>query len=203
MKKSAIFFLVTYLLLCFSVNAQTLQPADSILLKNTPTFTSIEEALKKPEEVIKLDLRRQKLKSIPPEVFTLTNLKYLELSKNKITEIPAEINKLTQLEYLNISDNKLISLHSEIGKLTKLKYLNIGENDIYSLPPEIGNLQNLILLDAWNNNLNLFPEELKNLKSLKQFDLRYITVLDKEKKRLKELLPNTKIFFTNSCSCQN
>src|SRR4051812_46486990 len=64
---------------------------DSIRLDTLSGFTSLEEALKHPEEVIKLELRKKKLKAFPPEIFQFTNLQYLDLSKNNITEIPAGI----------------------------------------------------------------------------------------------------------------
>ena len=41
----------------------------------------------------KLILSNMDLIEIPEEVYTLTNLKYLDLSNNKIYEIPDKINK--------------------------------------------------------------------------------------------------------------
>ena len=41
---------------------------DSLKLDTVYSYTSLEEALKNPEKVIKLELRKQKLKSFPMEV---------------------------------------------------------------------------------------------------------------------------------------
>jgi len=185
-----------------SITAQT-PLLDSISLDTIKAFTSIEDASKHPEQVVKLELKREKLKSIPNEVFKFTNLQYLDVSKNNITEIPAEIKHLKYLQYLNVAKNKLEKLPPEIGELHNLKNLQIGQNELYGLPPEIGNLEQLTLLDAWSNNLATFPNELSNLKNLKLFDLRDILISDKEKRRIQSLLPKTKIHFANGCGCLN
>ena len=176
---------------------------DSISLDTIKAFTSISEALKHPEQVIKLQLKREKLKTIPIEVFKFTNLQYLDVSKNNIVEIPSEIKLLKNIQYLNISKNKLEKLPPEIGELHHLKNLQIGQNELYALPPEIGNLEELTILDAWSNNLGTFPQELSNLKKLKLFDLRDILISNQEKRRIQSLLPKTKIHFANGCGCLN
>jgi Leucine-rich repeat (LRR) protein len=184
------------------ITAQT-NLLDSLALDTIKTYTSIEEASKHPEQVIKLVLKRYKLQTIPQEVFKFTNLQYLDVSKNNILEIPDDIAILKNLQYLNLSKNKIEKLPPEIGTLHYLKNLQIGQNEIYSLPNEIGSLEQLIILDAWSNNLGTFPESLSNLKNLKMFDLRDIIISDKEKKRIQSLLPKTKIYFANGCACLN
>ena len=62
---------------------------DSLTLDTLTAYTSLEEALKNPELVIKLELRKKGLKVFPKEIIQFTNLQYLDLSKNKITD---EIN---------------------------------------------------------------------------------------------------------------
>ena len=41
-----------------------------------------------------LDLSNQQLASLPPELFTLTDLTELDLTCNKLTELPKEIGRL-------------------------------------------------------------------------------------------------------------
>ena len=181
--------------------AQTNVLLDSLTLDTLKAYTSLEEALKHPDAVVKLVLKKNKLKTIPPEVFTFTNLQYLDVSKNQITGIPPSISQLKNLQYFTIEKNKLESIPPQIGELTNLFYLNIGQNDIYGLPPEIGKLENLRYIDAWSNNLSRFPDEPSNLKKLKVFDLRSIIISHKEEKRLHGLLPNTKVDINAHCSC--
>lgn len=175
---------------------------DSLTLDTLTAFTSIDKAMKHPYNVIKLELKRNKLKKFPTEIFNFPNLQYLDLTKNNIDEIPHEIGELKNLQYLAMPKNRLQDLPIEIGQLTNLYFLNISQNEISILPNTIGNLINLKNLDMWSNNIDKFPDEMKNLKSLQLLDLRVIMIPDKEQARLQKLLPETKIEFTPFCKCQ-
>lgn len=174
---------------------------DSLTLDTLTAFTSLEEALKNPDQVIKLELRKKKLKTFPKEIFQFKNLQYLDLSKNYITEIPADIKALTSLQYLSVARNNIVELPNEIGSLKNLYFLNVNQNDLEALSPAIGDLEKLRNLDLWSNNLSRFPEEMKNLKSLKIMDLRVIMITDAEQARIQSLLPHTKVYFSPYCKC--
>ncbi|MBL0942060.1 MAG: hypothetical protein IBJ00_04970 [Alphaproteobacteria bacterium] len=45
-------------------------------------------------------MNENNLKSLPPEIACLTNLKILDLRSNKLSAVPAEIKYLTQLSKL-------------------------------------------------------------------------------------------------------
>jgi Leucine-rich repeat (LRR) protein len=199
------YILAALLFVCFCVSSaysQTVPLMDSLTLDTVHTFTNLAEALKNPDKVYKLDLRKKKLKEFPREIFQFKNLQYLDLSKNSIKEIPAEIAELTSLQYFNISKNHLESLPAQIGELTQLYYLNANQNDLISLPPQIGKLSKLKYLDLWSNNIEKFPSEMRYLKSLKVLDLRVILIPDAEQERIQQMLPKTKIYFSPFCKCQ-
>lgn len=165
-------------------------------------FTSISEALKNPEVVFKLNLRKQKLKEIPSEIFQMKNLKKLTLSKNKITSVPAEIGQLENLEELDLSDNKIELLPMEIGNLRNLKKLMLGKNDLFSLPSSFGNFSRLEYLDLWSNNLTELPNEMSSLPNLKILDMRLIQMNKQKQEAIQQILPNTLIYFSQSCNCE-
>ena len=191
------------LIFVLSINRLTAQQdlLDSLTLDTLMGFTSLEEALKNPEQVVKLELRKKRLKSIPPEVFQFPNLQYLDLSKNSIAEIPADIAKLKNLQYLSIARNHLVEFPSQIGELSNLYYLNANNNDLVAITASIGKLQQLRNFDLWSNNIERFPDELQGMKSLKILDLRVIMIPDAEQTRIQSLLPHTKIFFSPYCKC--
>ncbi|OFY85022.1 MAG: hypothetical protein A3F72_04550 [Bacteroidetes bacterium RIFCSPLOWO2_12_FULL_35_15] len=178
------------------------QLLDSLTLDTLTAYTNLQEALKNPELVIKLELRKKKLKEFPMEIFKFPNLQYLDLSKNDIKEIPAEIGQLKNLQYFAISKNGLESLPPQIGELTNLYFLNANQNDLSTLPPQIGKLVKLKKLDLWSNNIDKYPSEIKNLTSLRILDLRVILIPDEEQDRVQNLLPHTKIYFSPYCKCQ-
>ena len=176
---------------------------DSLSLDTLQGFTDLKEALKDPDKVVKLVLRKQKLKEFPAAILQFKNLQYLDLSKNSIRELPPEIAKLQHLQYFAISKNNLEGFIPELGELVHLRWLIMNQNELTLLPPQIGKLVNLEYLDLWSNNLDHFPDDLKFLKNLKRLDLRVIMITDQEQSRIAGLLPNTKIFFSATCNCKN
>jgi Leucine-rich repeat (LRR) protein len=176
---------------------------DSLSLDTLQAYTDLNEALKNPDKVLKLVLRKQKLKEFPAAILQFKNLQYLDLSKNSIRELPPEIAKLQSLQYFSISRNSLEGFIPELGELVQLRWLIMNQNELSLLPPQIGKLVNLEYLDLWSNNLDHLPDDLRNLKNLKRLDLRVIMINDQEQSRIAGLLPNTKIFFSANCNCKN
>jgi Leucine-rich repeat (LRR) protein len=145
---------------------------DSVTLSTYEEFTELSEALKTPDNVIKLTLR----KKFPREIYKFKNLQYLDLSKNSIKEIPDSIVVFKDLQCLIASKNGLERLPNNIGKLNKLKLINVNQNNLTRLPYSFGELESLEYADLWSNNLEEFPETLKHLKNLKYMDLRNILI---------------------------
>lgn len=175
---------------------------DSLTLDTMRAFTNLEEALKNPEKVIKLELRRARLKSFPMEILKFTNLQYLDLTKNNISELPPEIAQLQNLQYFSISKNVLEEFPPQIGDLKNLFYLNANQNELTSIPATIGKLTKLKNFDLWSNNIDRFPDELKDLKSLLVLDLRVILIPDAQQTAIQAMVPHAKVYFSPYCKCQ-
>lgn len=188
-------------LLCMVPVPALCQELDSTQAEVGEVFYTLESALKNPDSVFVLILRREKLKEFPKEIFAFVNLEELDLSKNKIDTIPKEISRLKNLQVFNISKNKLTRIPPEISALSKLKKLIIFQNEIPFLPPEIGLLSDLEFLDLWGNEIGMLPVEISRLQKLAVIDLRVIEINDDDQKTMKDLLPNTKIHFSRSCNC--
>jgi Leucine-rich repeat (LRR) protein len=193
-----------FLIIPFCVAAQEEEEADTLHL---PDFTGVrvyktlEGALQNPDSVYRLDLRYKKLKELPPEIQKLTQLRELNISKNKLRDLPPWIGSLKNLEVLDVSSNKLSAVPAEIGQLEKLVVLRLNRNLIETLPPETGNLMNLQVLEMWDNELISVPFEMKKLVNLKVFELRGILFNEQEQQQIRELLPETTIYFSPSCNC--
>lgn len=194
--------LILIIVLSFSVHGAKAQLLDSLTLDTMQAFVSIQEAMKNPNAVIKLSLRKQHLKSFPKEILQFKNLQYLDVSKNSISELPDSIGLLTDLQYLACSKTGLKRIPKEIGKLVNLKYLNLNQNDLEFLPPQIGNLEKLEIFDLWSNNFEEYPSTLTSLKALKVLDLRNILISDEVQKSLTNMLPRTTVYMSPSCKCK-
>lgn len=209
--RSRIIPLLLILLASFSARAQTtsVQPVaplypllDSITLDTMAGFTDLATAMKQPEKVVKLVLRKQHLKAFPAEIWNFPNLQYLDLSKNQITEFPDSLGKLKSLQVLHLSKNKIESLPRELGDLTNLVILDVNQNEVINIPPQIGKLKKLRYLDLWSNNISTFPDELKEIQdNLQILDLRVILINYDTQDRLRKLLPKTTIYFSPPCHC--
>ena len=191
------------LLICFSsitahLKAQLLSLEE---LNDAYKYESLEEALKNPDKVIRLDLKRQDLDSLPLDILKFKNLQYLSLRKNQFNYFPVELSHLVNLQVLDLSKNELTSIPPEISSLTNLKHLILNNNQLASLPPEIGRLSNLQYLDLWANPMRDFPKELGHLNSLKEIDLRDMSFSDEEEKYLFSIMPGVKIQLSHSCDC--
>lgn len=119
-----------------------------------------------------LQLSDHKLKDVPPEVFTLSEiLRNLDLSKNKISSLPDDIAKLKHLKLLKLDTNRLQALPNSLVDMKKLEVLNISNNQFSELPISFSNLSNLKQVYLNNNNFNHFPLQLLGLPNLEVVEL--------------------------------
>ncbi len=200
--KSYILYLLSYIFLSIPL-AGKCQYMDSLSLDTLTGYTSIKEAMVRPENVIKLELSKKKLDAFPEEIRKFTNLQYLDLSKNKITTVPSWIGELKNLQFLILSKTKIDSLPPQFGDLVHLKWFVMNRSSLQSLPHTIGNLKELRYMDLWGSNLSYFPAELHELSdNLLNFELQDVAISNPVQAAIKAELPNTNIQFTPACICE-
>lgn len=188
-----------FISISLEVNAQAFEKEALDTIKEL----TLEQALKiDPLKVYKLSLKKMKLNELPEEIYNFKNLQTLDASRNKLIYFPRKISVFPYLQELNFSNNKIPSIPEELGLLTELKTLILNQNELTSLPSEISNLKKLTFLDVWGNDIGFLPAEIELLSgSLKEIDMRVILMSPEEHKKIKELLPETKIHFSKSCNC--
>lgn len=136
------------------------------------------------------------IKKIPSVISKISdNLVYLDVSKNRIKKISWEIGTVKKLRILNLSFNNIYEFPKELCLLTELTYLDLKDNHISSLPPEIGKLVNLCKLDLDNNELTSLPDELLHLSNLRYLSIQGNKLSKEEKENVSIMLPNCKINF--------
>ena len=69
-------------------------------------------------------------------------LTHLDVSRNNLTVLPPEIKHLSKLQWLNVSNNHLKSLPITLGLFPDLKVLDISNNELKSLPSSFAELRN-------------------------------------------------------------
>ncbi|MDR3047198.1 MAG: leucine-rich repeat domain-containing protein [Bacteroidales bacterium] len=167
-------------------------------------YTSLEEALKEPEKVYRLELvRAKKLDTLPDAVFKLKNLQVLTIKSSQLLQLNGRISEFSNLQYLNLDHNRIVMLPNTLGDLKHLKTLIISRNYIEMLPDSIGKLTTLRLLNAWGNDLYVLPESISLLyNTLQELDLRQINFRRNELETIEHQLPKTKVLYTDLCDCE-
>jgi hypothetical protein len=132
--------MVTMMIMCASVlPAQSLTSSapqahnvllDSAALMQQREYTSLDEALKEPLNVVRLNLSFNGLSDVPADIARCKNLQSLNLSNNGLAELPESIAHLEMLQYLSVSTNGLKKLPQALQKLKHLKTLDVSQNQI-------------------------------------------------------------------------
>ncbi|KRF83412.1 leucine-rich repeat serine/threonine-protein kinase 1 isoform X2 [Drosophila virilis] len=110
--------------------------------------------------ITRIDFSHNLLTSIPPELFNLVSLKYLNVAQNKITELPAPLDKTYNcpvLDELFLQDNQLTTLPAAIFHLPALTILDISNNKLQQLPFDMWRAPKLRELNVAFNLLRELP----------------------------------------------
>eukprot|EP00931_Biecheleriopsis_adriatica_P115045 TRINITY_DN90892_c0_g1_i1.p1 TRINITY_DN90892_c0_g1~~TRINITY_DN90892_c0_g1_i1.p1 ORF type:complete len:1119 (+),score=248.09 TRINITY_DN90892_c0_g1_i1:75-3431(+) len=120
-----------------------------------------------------LDLRKNALEELLPDISVMTLMEELLLDQNRLREIPNEVCSLPHLKALSLSQNLLKALPKAMGELKALKSLSLGDNFIEEIPPEIGQCKELQTLYLHHNSFTSLPGALGQLENLTELALEW------------------------------
>jgi Leucine-rich repeat (LRR) protein len=158
-------------------------------------YKSLKKAIRHKHKVLSIDLASQGLDKLPEKLSRLDKIVSINLLGNQFETFPTVLCQLTTLDEISLSSNQLTSVSAEIGKLINLRILIINNNQLKELPKEMGDLTSLLYLEIGNNQLTSLPEEIKYLTSLQELHIERNNLNEKEKERIKKLLPKCVIHF--------
>lgn len=110
---------------------------------------------------------------IPPEIFTLPELRILDLTNNYFTEISPDIIGLKKLKKMIMRRNALLRIPDEIFKMESLESLDLSENYLEDIPHCINELRTLKNLYLACNKIKEIPEEICECEELEEVQLHY------------------------------
>jgi Leucine-rich repeat (LRR) protein len=198
MKKTLLFLLISLIFITSESHSQ-----NKILtlneLQKTKMYNSLEDAVKEPDKVYRINLSNKGMTEFPVELTAFSNLQSLNLSYNKITEIPKEIGNLFKLQYLNLEGTEITILPPETSQLKNLvsldldmistlnssialnvifdilnlKELSMNSVFIMSVPSQIKKLKNLSRLNMSNCGITDITNEIGSLKNLTYLELSF------------------------------
>ena len=139
--------------------------------------------------VVSLTLDNNDLRTLPHEMFTLTQLRRLDLSQNILEDVPANLLALPNLEYLSLGHNRLKDLPETTHWSASLLSLDLSDNLLTTLPQGIQH-SNIEILNLSNNQFRVVPKFLCRVRTLTSLDLTsmQISVLPKEIENLNRLV---------------
>uniref|UniRef100_A0A1X7V539 Roc domain-containing protein n=1 Tax=Amphimedon queenslandica TaxID=400682 RepID=A0A1X7V539_AMPQE len=118
------------------------------------------------KQVVKLDLQRNELVTVPRCLFELPSLNELNLSNNKLIEIPYVHEWSPGLTVLDLSSNELSSLPADIVA-PSIRTLNISYNRFRTVPLSVCSFKSLQHLNiSFNKNIRSLPVEMGRLQNL-------------------------------------
>lgn len=158
-------------------------------------YKSLKKAVRHKHKVLSIDVASQGLDKLPEKLSRLDKIVSINLLGNQFETFPTVLSQLTTLDEISLSSNQLTSVGAEIGQLKNLRILIMNNNQLKELPKEIGELTNLLYLEIGNNQLTSLPEEIKYLTSLQELHIERNNLSEKEKERIKKLLPKCVIHF--------
>jgi Leucine-rich repeat (LRR) protein len=107
------------------------------------------------KRVESLNLAKQNMKFLPPEIGDLTNLKNLNLNNNQLNSLPVEINSLSLLKSLSLNNNEITDVSNEL-KLPNLQELELRYNNLEQVP-DLNSFPNLKAIYLHHNKIKNIP----------------------------------------------
>lgn len=87
------------------------------------------------KRLLKLNVANNKIRTLPNELFTLTQLQSLHMEHNSISVLPEGFTNLQQLREVNLQDNLLTRTPVQLYQLPNIRRLSFENNPIQSPTP--------------------------------------------------------------------
>lgn len=173
--KSLLTSLLLTVISCISLRGQSFNETMQDI-NNFKVFKTLEEALNKPDEVVRLDLSDSKIDetALEESLPKFNKLRELKLSNTFISKIPESIGYLHNLQVLEIQHLKeqnfnLTEIPASIQELKEMVYINlIGNPDLEwsQMLTYLSRLPKLVNIALMNNSFEKLPAEITKLSSL-------------------------------------
>lgn len=105
----------------------------------------------------------------------------IDISHNSLTMLPPEIFSMCSLTYLNAAQNKIERLPSPNEcsyNSPALEEIYLQDNSLEELLPEIFRLPSLVILDMSNNKLQKIPFDMWKAPKLREFNIAFNLLKD-------------------------
>lgn len=168
-------------------------------------YDDVEQAVQAQRDgllVLAMDLSRQRLTDLPPDLLLLEDLAYLLVNRNRLHTLPEWLADMTDLKAIVADHNRFRDFPDVLLGMPHLEQISLGENELQAIPLDIDLVENLEVLSLWGNVLARFPASLGNLERLQILDLLHNEMTVEEQDMLKALLPEVQLNLSEPCDCE-
>ncbi|GIY59447.1 leucine-rich repeat-containing protein 40 [Caerostris darwini] len=119
-------------------------------------------------KLTEINLGYNKINSVPSFIGLGQHLQFLDIRNNRLETLPAEVASLASLREINISYNRFRSLPTALYGLKKLEIILASDNQIEDIDASgLSQIPVLAVLDLHNNSIKVVPPELGNFRQLR------------------------------------
>lgn len=145
-------------------------------------------------ELTTLSLGHNAIADIGDELGQLRRLRTLWLNGNPLTDLPPSLGNLTGLRFLHLGEAAWAEPPPVIWQLSSLETLWLSSSALKTLPEHVARLENLKELMIWYSSLTELPRCLFEMTQLRELRVRNNPLPDGTLDRLREALPNCKVY---------
>uniref|UniRef100_A0A914W8E0 Uncharacterized protein n=1 Tax=Plectus sambesii TaxID=2011161 RepID=A0A914W8E0_9BILA len=160
----------------------------SVLCLNCCSIKSIPNGAM-PHSLKWLELRENRLKSLPADFGRLVKLEHLDLDRNSLQSLPDSFANLKRLVSFSCAWNELTSLPETFGSLVSVACVDLSSNFLHSLPNSCQFMERLEDLRLSSNQFQRFPVAVTRCSNLRIFHMNFnrLTEIPEDLQRLRKL----------------
>ena len=162
--------------------------------RNLRDLAGLEDAFKAGAAIDYVNLDRNRLEVFPPELATLTGLKWLRLNDNRLSSLP-ELKSLVNLRRIYLRNNRFTSVPEALKDLPALTDIDLTGNPVMEVPAWLAQKRNLEFLSFTGTKIEKLPDDLTAWRSLLALQLGELRLSAEEMARIRAALPATAIVF--------
>ena len=161
--------------------------------KGLKDLSAHREALK-PELVDYVNLDRNALETFPPELASLTGLKWLRLNENRLSELP-DLSALVALRRIYLRGNRFAAVPEALKGLPSLTDVDLSQNPVSEVPQWLADMKGLENVSFSETNVSKLPDDLSGWRGLTSLQLGGLRMSAEEMARIRAALPKVAIVF--------
>lgn len=147
-----------------------------------------------PELVDYVNLDRNELAEFPPELTTLTGLKWLRLNNNRLSRLP-DLSSLAKLRRIYLRGNRFTAVPETLKDLPALTDVDLSQNPISEVPVWLVSKEGLENVSLSETRVEKLPDDLSGWKTLVTLQLGGLRLSAEEMARIRAALPKVTIVF--------